>query len=217
MSKIYFISGLGADWRMFQFLDLPEHIRKQHIRWIAPLHPDEPVQEYALRLKEQITEPDPILIGLSFGGLVAIELSKILACRKVIIISSMATRHHLPQYYRVLGKTRLHRWLPFPLMKSIYPVAPFLFGAHTKAERTVLKMAILDIDETFLRWALQQLLAWPQQEVLPGLVQIHGTRDLILPLYPHPETICVPGGEHLMVMHNADQISSILNRILEKI
>lgn len=216
MSKVYFISGLGADWRMFQFLKLPEHIPHEHVQWIAPLHPDEPVQEYAQRLSRQITHPAPILVGLSFGGLVAIELAKIICPHKTIVISSLANRHALPFYYRTLGKTQLHRWLPFWLMQSTYPVAPLFFGAHTKPERDVLKMAIFDIDEQFLRWALGQLLVWQQEEILPGLVQIHGTRDLVLPLHDRPDIIKVQGGEHLMVLHQADEISSILSRILER-
>ncbi|WP_299758591.1 alpha/beta hydrolase [uncultured Pontibacter sp.] len=216
MSKAYFISGLGADWRMFQFLKLPDYVPYEHVEWIKPASRDEPLQDYVQRLQEQITDPDPILVGLSFGGLVAIELAKLLKARKTIIISSLATHHALPVYYRALGKTKLHHWMPFRLMQSVYPVAPFFFGAHTPPERNVLKLAIFDIDEEFLRWALGQLLTWPQQEVLPGLVQIHGTRDLILPLHDRTDIIKVKGGEHLMVLHQADEISAILSRILEE-
>lgn len=215
MSKVYFISGLGADWRMFQFLKLPAYLQQQYVEWIAPLYLDEPLQEYVQRLKEQITTPDPILVGLSFGGVVAIELAKILQPRKVILISSLATRHALPWYYRSAGKTRLQRWMPFRLMQSVYPLAPLLFGAYTKPEKKLLKEVILDMDENFLRWSLGQLLAWPQQEVLPGLVQIHGTADLVLPLHDRPGIIKIQGGEHLMVMHRAAEISAILSEILE--
>jgi len=216
MSKAYFISGLGADWRMFQFLKLPDYVPYEHVEWMAPLHRDEPLHAYAARLKAYITDPDPILVGLSFGGLVAIELAKLLKPRLTIIISSLATRHALPAYYRALGKTNMQHWLPFGLMQCVYPIAPFFFGAHTKAERQVLKMAIFDIDEQFLRWALGQLLEWPQEEVLPGLVQIHGARDRVLPLRDRPGIIKIKGGEHLMILHRADEISAILSRILEE-
>ncbi|WP_276499240.1 alpha/beta hydrolase [Pontibacter litorisediminis] len=216
MSTAYFISGLGADWRMFQSLRLPEYIPQQYVEWVAPKHIDEPLHAYVHRLLEQITDPDPILIGLSYGGLVAIELSKILRPRKTILISSLATRHALPALYRAIGKTDLHRWMPLKLMQSVHPIAPLFFGAHTKQEKQLLKEAILEIDEKVLRWSLGQLLAWPQQEVLPGLVQIHGTHDLILPLHDRPDVIKVKRGEHLMVLHQADEISGILSRILEE-
>lgn len=214
MSKVYFISGLGADWRMFQFLRLPEQLPQQHVNWIAPLHQHEPLQGYVQRLKEQITDPDPILVGLSFGGVVAIELSKILTPRKTIIISSLATKHALPWYYRALGKTYLHQWLPFWLMQSSRPLAPWFFGAHTKPERELLKQVISEINEQFLRWSLGCLLNWQQEEVLPNLVQVHGTADLVLPLVQRNGILQVNGGEHLMVMHQAEEVSKILTRIL---
>jgi len=215
LSKVYFVSGLGADWRMFQFLKLPGYMQQQQVEWIEPLHLDEPLPEYVQRLKTQINTPDPILVGLSFGGVAAIELAKILQPHKVILISSLATRHALPWYYRLAGKTRLHRWMPMQLMKSLYPIAPLIFGAHTRPEKKLLKEVILDMNEKFLRWALGQLLAWPQQEVLPELVQIHGTADLVLPLHDRPDIIKVKGGEHLMVMHQAKEISAILSQILK--
>ncbi|MEJ8756112.1 alpha/beta hydrolase [Pontibacter sp. H259] len=216
MSKIYFISGLGADWRMFQFLKLPEHLPQQQIHWIEPLSIDEPIQSYVLRLQEQITEPAPILMGLSFGGLIAIELSKILHPCTTIIISSLATRHDMPWYYRALGKTNMQRWLPFKLMKATHPLAPLFFGAHTQPERKLLKEVILQIDEKFLRWALCRLLDWEQNELIPDLIQIHGTSDMVLPCCPRPGMITIPNGEHLMVMHEADKISAILSKILEE-
>lgn len=214
-NTIYFISGLGADWRMFQFLKLPEGQLYEHVQWLEPLHLDEPIQAYVQRLKRQIEGPHPILIGLSFGGVVAIELAKIIEVKKVILISSLATHHALPKIYRLSGKLQLHRLTPFWLMKSIHPLAPFLFGAHTPFEKKVLKDVILNIDEKFLRWSLGQLFAWQQDKPLPDLIHLHGTKDLILPLYDTPGLIKVKGGEHLMVLHQADEISIILNKILE--
>ncbi|MCX2740050.1 alpha/beta hydrolase [Pontibacter anaerobius] len=216
MSKAYFISGLGADWRMFQYLKLPDYISQQNVEWVEPRHIDEPLHEYVHRLLDQISEPDPILVGMSYGGLVAIELSKILKPRKTILISSLATHHALPFIYRKIGKTHLHRWMPLKLMQSVYPLAPLFFGAHTPQEKGLLKGAILHINEKVLRWSLGQLLVWPQEEVLPGLVQIHGTQDRILPLHDRPDIIKVKNGGHLMVLHQADEISAILSKILEE-
>ena len=215
MSKIYFISGLGADWRMFQFLKLPEYLPLQQVHWIAPLSVDEPLTSYVQRLKEQITEPEPVLVGLSFGGVVAIELSKLVKPKATIIISSLATSHALPWYYRLLGKTRLQHWMPFKLMQATHPLAPFFLGAHTRPERKLLKAVITEIDKKFLRWSLSRLLDWNQPEAIPGLIQLHGTSDLVLPYRYRPGIITIPKGEHLMVMHRAAEISAILSKILE--
>lgn len=214
-STVYFISGLGADWRMFQFLKLPEDQSYEHVKWLAPFHQDEPIQDYAHRIRQQIKDPYPILIGLSFGGVVATELAKQMPVRKLIIISSLATHHGIPPLYRLLGKLQLHRCTPFWLMKSTHPLGPWFFGASTPSEKSLLKDVILSTDEKYLRWALGQLFLWQHDEPLPGLVQLHGTKDKVLPLRERPGIIKVKDGEHLMVLHQADEISVKLRKILE--
>ncbi|SIT93870.1 alpha/beta hydrolase [Pontibacter indicus] len=213
MSTVYFISGLGADERMFQFL----HIKcknKVYVRWIQP-HEDEPLHDYAVRLAEQITEPNPVLVGMSFGGVVAIELSKFLNPRKTILISSIASSKILPWYYRLMGFLRLHRVIPVSWLKRFHFVGPMLFGASTKAEKVLLKQVILETDPTFLRWAIGQLLNWHQPDHYENCVMIHGTADRILPMGTYPGIIKVKRAGHLMVLSHASEISAILDKILE--
>ncbi|MEJ8801406.1 alpha/beta hydrolase [Pontibacter sp. H249] len=214
MSKAYFISGLGADWRMFQFLKLPDQIAVEQVKWVEPESFDEPLQNYVQRLLPQIDDPHPILVGFSFGGLVAMELAKVLHPVKTIIISSIATRHNLPWYYRVAGKTLLHKYLPFKLMQNTYPIAPFFFGAQTPYERRMLKSVFFRINEKFLRWALARLLDWDQEIPPENTIQIHGTADKVLPMADSGNIIKLKDAEHLMVIHRAEEVSAILSRIL---
>jgi pimeloyl-ACP methyl ester carboxylesterase len=65
---IYCISGLGADYRVFQKLVFPSDYHVVHVEWIQP-EIRETLSSYALRLLKQIDNSKPfILIGLSFGG-----------------------------------------------------------------------------------------------------------------------------------------------------
>jgi pimeloyl-ACP methyl ester carboxylesterase len=214
MSTIYFLSGLGADWRMFQFLKLPEHLQQHQIKWVSPLSLDESLKDYAARLIPQIKDSNPILVGFSFGGLVAVELAKLLHPLKTILISSIASRHDLPWYYLLAGKTMLHKHLPLKVMQNTYPLAPFLFGAYTPYERRMLKSVFFRIDELFLRWALGRLIDWKQEAIPPDVIQIHGTSDLILPISDRPDVIKIQKGKHLMIIHRAEEVSKILSRIL---
>jgi pimeloyl-ACP methyl ester carboxylesterase len=213
MSTVYFISGLGADERMFQFLHL-KCKNRVYVQWIQP-HDDEPLHAYAVRLAEQIKEPNPVLVGMSFGGVVAIELSRFLHPRKTILISSIASSRILPWYYRLMGFMRLHRIIPVPLLKRFHFVGPILFGASTKAEKTLLKQVILETDPHFLRWAVGQLLNWHQPDHYENTVMIHGTADRILPMSTYPGVIKVKRAGHLMVLSHASEISAILDKILE--
>lgn len=213
MSTIYFISGLGADERMFQFLHLKCR-NKVYVRWIQP-YDNEPLHAYARRLAEQITEPNPILIGMSFGGVVAIELARFLHPRKTILLSSIASSKILPWYYRLMGSLKLHQLIPVALLKRFHFVGPILFGAETKAEKVLLKQVILETDPHFLRWALGQLLGWHQPDHYENAVMIHGTADRILPISKRPDVIQIKNGGHLVVLSHSAEISAILDKILE--
>ncbi len=109
MKEIFLISGLGADKRVFDFLDLSRY-KTNHIEWIDP-HSGESIELYAKRLAVQIGKEKPILIGVSFGGMIAIEIGKQMETEQIIIISSAKTKSGLPSSYLV-RKLKLHTLIP---------------------------------------------------------------------------------------------------------
>ena len=69
--KIYLLPGLGADERLFRYLDLGEHTVIP-TRWFVPSN--ETIEEYAGKIAKQI-ETGSILIGQSFGGMMRLRTS----------------------------------------------------------------------------------------------------------------------------------------------
>lgn len=86
MNKIYVFSGLGVDKRVYDNIDFGT-LDVEFIDWIEPLK-NESLESYAFRISKKITEENPILIGLSFGGMLAAEISKIINVKKIILIAS---------------------------------------------------------------------------------------------------------------------------------
>ena len=128
--KVYAISGLGADKRVFDYLNL--NFDLIHLDWIKNL-PNESLENYALRISKSIdSSQDFILIGLSFGGLVAVEISKILKPKKVILISSVATKTELPYFYRLFGKTKIINIIPLVFLEKSNVLLTYLFGTKKK-------------------------------------------------------------------------------------
>src|ERR1044071_2262482 len=106
--KVYFISGLAADERVFRHINLPEQYEAVHLAWLAPL-PHESLPHYARRFSGRINGDEKFcLIGLSFGGMIAVEIARILRPEKLILISSISCPAHLPSYYKIAGFLRLH-------------------------------------------------------------------------------------------------------------
>jgi pimeloyl-ACP methyl ester carboxylesterase len=83
LKDIYCISGLGADERVFQKLKFQGY-QPIHIKWLEP-EAGENIANYTQRLTTQIKAEKPILIGLSFGGIIAVEMSKQIAIELSLI------------------------------------------------------------------------------------------------------------------------------------
>lgn len=115
MSKIYIFSGLGVDRRVFDEIDFKD-LDVYFIEWIDPLK-NESIEDYAKRISIGAIEKDSILIGLSFGGMMAVEVSKVIPIKKVILIASAKTKSELPLLYRIAGKLRLHKLIPSTVLK----------------------------------------------------------------------------------------------------
>src|SRR5689334_1375050 len=117
MNNVYFISGLGADKRAFSFLDL-SFCNPVFIEWIKPLK-KETLKEYAIRLRKQIPEPDPVIVGVSFGGMLITEIAKEDHNVKGIIISSNKTKKEFPGIYRAGKYFPIYQWVSSTLLKKM--------------------------------------------------------------------------------------------------
>ena len=104
--NIYCFSGLGADRRAFQYLDFDQNT-VTHVPWIDAL-PNETVESYAKRMSSVIDTSKPfIIMGLSFGGMLCVEMTKFLKPSGVILLSSITGRHEMPIRMKITGFLKL--------------------------------------------------------------------------------------------------------------
>jgi pimeloyl-ACP methyl ester carboxylesterase len=212
--KVYFIPGLGADKRVFRHIVLPEGFEIVHIEWLEP-ESGESLPAYAKRLTASIDQSVPFgLVGLSFGGMLAAEISKILQPRKTILIASMPSAENLPPYFRIARPLRLHKIIPIGLFKQA-SLAKRLFSTETEEDKELLRTIIRETDPGFLRWAIGAILYWNKSPLPEGIFHIHGTGDQLLPMRYVRPTHRIEGGGHLMVMNRAAEVNRLLGEILE--
>ena len=214
--KVYFISGLAADRRVFKNLRLPEGFDPVYLDWIPP-QKNESLHDYALRLAEKIdTSEKFVLVGLSMGGMVAVEIANRLHPVLTIIIASIPVSRQLPYYFRIGASLYLHKMIPIGLVKNA-AIAKRLFTTETKEDKELLKAIIRESDPEFIRWSLTAVLHWQNEVVPEKLIHIHGSRDEILRMkFTKPTHIILKAG-HLMVMNRAEEINRILGEVLEEI
>ncbi|MCE6992854.1 alpha/beta fold hydrolase [Dyadobacter sp. CY323] len=214
--NVYFLSGLGADKRVFDKIKLDHAFNVRHIEWIKPLK-KETLAHYAGRLLPQMDTTQPFqLVGLSFGGMIASELSDIVNPKQIIIISSTSTGVPVSKFYQGLIKFLLLSPFAAPFLRSTNSFTYKYFGADTPELKTLLKVILHDTDSKFLKWALTRISSWDRKTKAPNLFHIHGTADHLIQ-YKHVQPdISIEGGGHLMIYAQADEISGILNRKLKE-
>ena len=204
--KLYGISGLGADIRVFDYLTLDcEFIP---IDWIGPKS-KETIEEYSLRLSDVInTDEEFGILGVSFGGLIAVEISKVLNPSFTILISSAETKKDLSPIIRGVGKTKLTKILPTKLFDPPRKIAQFLFGT---SKMDLLNDILNDTDLNFAKWAVNELVNWKNEQRLESVINICGTKDKLIPPAKGQSVDLIEGGEHFMIVDRSHEISEIIN------
>ncbi len=213
MKKVYFISGLGADRRVFAYLDL-SFCEPVFIDWIKPFK-KESLESYAHRLLSLIPENDPAIVGVSFGGMLATEMAKENPSAKSIIISSNKTKDEFPGYLRIMKFFPIYKWIPSKLLKRLLLALSWILGVKKENHKKELRKIILDSNMSFIKWALGSIFNWKNRTVPPNLVHIHGTADKLLPYRFVKADYTVKGGTHVMTMNKAKEVSEILKSLLK--
>ncbi len=211
--NVYFISGLAADRGVFKHLRLPQGFEAVYLDWLQPFK-NESLEAYAIRLAEKIDNQKPfIIVGLSLGGMLAAEISKHFNPENVIIISSIPSAKHLPTYFKLAGKLKLHKILPVSVIKSAALIKR-IFTSETPEDKIYLRRTIRTSDPVFIKWAINAVLNWKTQTLPQKYIHIHGTGDEIFPVKISKPTHIVKGGGHLMIMNRSEEINHILNSLL---
>jgi len=211
MQKVYFISGLGADKRAFSLLDL-SFCEPVFIDWINPLK-NESLEKYALRLRQQIKDEHPIIVGVSFGGMLASEMAKADSRMKVIIIASNKTADEFPSYLRIAKHIPVYKWLPGKLLKTSR--LNWMLGAKGVEQKKLLRAILADSDPAFLKWAIGAIVNWKMKTIPSNVKHIHGTADKLLPFRYVKADFKIPGGTHLMSINRPEEVTDLLKQLIQ--
>jgi pimeloyl-ACP methyl ester carboxylesterase len=215
--KAYFISGLGADKQMFRRIKLPEGFVIVHLDWIDPLE-KETFEHYARRLDQRI-EPneDFILVGLSLGGLMSVEINKFLKPAFTVLISSVVNKKALPFWFTLVGHLGIAALIPAYFYHHSNFFSNWLLGAQSKEDKELLKAVMHNASPKFVHWAIPRILSWDNEFIPKRMLQLHGTKDVILPFKKVKNEIAIQGGTHFMVFNRSEEINKILADTLSAI
>lgn len=211
----YLIPGLGADERVFQRLQPLLQGSTCLLPWLRP-EPAETLPHYAARMAAAIPESaEGLLVGVSFGGVVALEINRLRPRLRTVLISSIPDASCLPPLLRVVRASGLYRVFPPQWLKLFPRAGQWYFGVQNGAEYQLFKQILQDMEPVYTRWAVASLLQWDSTSVGRS-IQILGTHDRVFPPGPTPVEYLIPGGGHFMVLSHAPEISRILNKLAKE-
>jgi pimeloyl-ACP methyl ester carboxylesterase len=219
--KTYFISGIGADYRLFTHVRLPKGYEAAYIHWIPPqpaenttTQPAETLPAYARRLAAQIDTTQPfVLIGLSLGGIMAVEIAKTFSPVCTIIISSVPQSTQMPPYFSLAHRLHLTK-AASPFLMKFLASAKHRLTMKSRDNWKIMREVIWSGDDQFITWAIDAVLQWENSTVPQPLYHIHGTRDEVFPIGRTRPTHIIPKGGHMMVMNQPGSINDLLEKLL---
>lgn len=207
------LPGLGTDERLFalQKLQFPQLIVPP---WLTPER-RESLPDFAARMAASLPVTGPCIVGgVSFGGLVALEMTRHLQARGCVLISSLRGPRELPIWARIaapgawLLPRRADWWISRSGRLMLWTCGPILprrlrdFCVHLSKTEAPL-----------LPWACRAVVSWKTAADWPcPIAQLHGSADPIFPRWRVQADAVVDRGGHLLTLTHPFVVNEFLSR-----
>jgi pimeloyl-ACP methyl ester carboxylesterase len=213
--QVYLMPGLAASPTIFEHINLPEDtFQLNYLEWFLPLD-NESIEAYAFRMTNKIKHKNPVLIGVSFGGILVQEIALLIEIQKVIIISSVKSNMELPLRMKIAKKTKAYKIIPTQLISNVEVFAKYVFGENAVSRRLKLYEKYLQVrDKKYLDWAIENVILWRRSKPDENVIHIHGDADAVFPIKHIKNAIVIKGGTHILVIMKYKWLNKNLPRLI---
>lgn len=203
---IYCIPGLGLDHRLFSKLSI-EGVELKFLDYIQPIN-EESISEYAKRLTDKIEDDTFSILGMSLGGMLAVEISRIKKVEHLFLISTVKNKSEVPSIFKYMDllptKNKTASKLAIDASVAFKPY----YDKSDEAGNKLFEAMIHAASHELLAWGVKEIAAWKFNDKLEcPFYHIHGTADLIFPIKNIDQAETLKGATHYMVYNNAAEIS----------
>jgi pimeloyl-ACP methyl ester carboxylesterase len=214
---VYFVPGMAASPLIFEYIKLPEdRFEMFFLEWMIP-NDGETLKQYSARMAEGIKHGNPVLIGVSLGGLVVQEMADIIRTRKVIIISSAKCNKEFPRRMKFAKLTKIYKTFPTRMIQNVDAVRKLFPGNNVLNRRLDLYEKYLAVrDKKYLDWAFKVVIEWDREVPNPDVIHIHGDADGVFPVRYIKNYVPVKGGTHIMIINRFSWMNEHLPGLILK-
>jgi len=211
---VYFMPGLAASSAIFENIKLPkDQFEMILLDWDNPKE-EESLHNYAKRLCKKITHENPVLIGVSFGGILVQEMAQFVNAKKVIVISSVKSNAEFPRRMKFAKTTQAYKLLPLSLINIIERLTKYSFSEKVSNRLKLYEKYLSMRDKNYLAWAIKNVILWDRKIADPNVIHIHGDADEVFPPKYIKDYISVKGGTHIMIVNKYKWLNEKLPKII---
>ncbi len=214
---IYFMPGMGANSKIFERIHFDENKYSFHfLEWLEPFK-KEPLVEYCKRLIENIHHKNPVLIGVSFGGVIVQEIAKLIAVRRVVIISSVKDVSEFPLRMIWARRFKLYHIFPTKYVNQLEDFTKKIVSSKKIKHRIEMYKAYLTMrSSNYLNWAFKQMIEWKNEDPVNNIIHIHGDKDHIFPSKYIKNALILKNATHVLVLMHAPWLNQNLPELLKE-
>lgn len=212
-APIFLLPGMSKNTSVYARL-APLLPNCQIVNWIEPQE-YEPIASYAKRIAAQLPNGECYVGGVSFGGIVAVEVARIIGANRCFLISSILSPSQLPPWIRPM---RLLSWSSVSAAMLVAGAIAQRVPRRLRSRTTLKTNRWAGKEGLWYRWATSAVLRWnPDCGCQPSVFHIHGDRDRTFPVrYASPD-IVIPGGGHLLPLTHATEVAEAMCGEIEAI
>ena len=206
--------GLAASSAIFERIELSDELFEMHLlEWEIPL-PKESLGDYAKRIADKITYKMPVLVGVSFGGILVQEIAAHIQTKKVIIISSVKSNTEFPRRLKLAKTTKAYKLIPMNLILNLENLAKFSFGEKINQKLKLYEKFLSVRDIGYLEWAVEKVILWDRIAIDESVIHIHGDLDDVFPIKNIKQCTIVKGATHILILSKYKWLNAHLPEII---
>ncbi|MFD0962925.1 alpha/beta hydrolase [Pseudofulvibacter geojedonensis] len=214
-THVYLMPGMAASKAIFEYINLPcDQFELHYLEWIIP-YKKEALTSYAKRMSELVQHQNPVLLGVSFGGILVQEMNKYISVKKTVVVSSVLNEKDYPFRMKFAKLSKVYKLAPTRMFSDVEKLAKYAFGVTIKERIELYKKYLSVNDKKYLDWALEEIINWKQTQKLDNVIHIHGTNDRVFPFKNiKGDFIAVKNGTHVMIINKYKWFNENLPKLL---
>jgi pimeloyl-ACP methyl ester carboxylesterase len=215
--RILLITGFALDKRAFAPLDLPPEFETFDL--IPPLR-REGLREYALRMaREMDLKSGDIVGGVSFGGMLALEMARAVPVRGLILIASATHPRLIRRRFRMWAP--LAPFVPDFVIARLFRLIPAVLalqGMLSPEGQALLADIMGKFPPALLRSLPRMITRWPGCRPPARFRHLHSSGDWLIRPAGDPQTLALlPGRSHLITVSSPGPVRDWLLRAVREL